>query len=171
MASLAPGQYPEVLYISCSDSRIMLSRILGAKPGEVFVTRTIAHIVPTYTAALAGETAVAAVLEYAVLHLRVKHIVLCGHSACGSMQALGHTHHLEPGLSAWLHHAMEAQTRVGADAGLDALIAANALVQLERLRRYPFIAAAEAVGTLTLHGWIYDFVTGCVRVYDPQQDT
>lgn len=169
MASLAAGQHPEALYIGCSDSRILPSRILGAEPGEFFVTRNIANIVPDYAAAQAGETAVAAVLEYAVLHLKVEHIVLCGHTACGGMQALSHAHHLEPGLTAWLHHAEEALARVGADADLDALIAANVLVQLEHLRSYPFIAEAEAAGTLTLHGWIYDFVSGRVRVYDPQQ--
>lgn len=169
MAELAQGQHPQVLYIGCSDSRIMPSRILGAKPGEVFVTRTIANVVPDYAAAQAGETAVAAVLEYAVLHLKVKHIVVCGHTACGGMQALSHAHHLEPGLQAWLHHAEAAQTRVAEAHDLDALIAENVLLQLEHVRSYPFIAEAEAAGRLTLHAWVYDFVSGRVRAYEAQQ--
>ncbi len=169
MAELAHGQHPQVLYIGCSDSRILPSRILGAKPGDVFVTRNIANLVPDYAAAQAGETAVAAVLEYATLHLKVEHIVLCGHSACGGMQALSHAHHLEPGLRAWLRHAEAALTRAGAAADLDALIEANVLVQLEHLRSYPFIAEAEAAGRLQVHGWVYDFVSGRVRIYDAQR--
>lgn len=172
MAELAQGQHPTLLYIGCSDSRILPSHILDAHPGTVFATRNIANIVPPYTAMQQGETAVAAVLEYAVLHLKVADIVLCGHSCCGGMQALAHVEALEPGLRRWLQYAQDAQTRVPpevADAArLDALIEANVLLQLEHLRSYPFIAEAGRAGTLRLHGWVYDLSSERVRAYEAE---
>ncbi|MGC9393464.1 MAG: carbonic anhydrase [Anaerolineae bacterium] len=172
MAELAQGQHPSLLYIGCSDSRILPSHILDAHPGTVFTTRNIANIVPPYTAAQQGETSVAAVLEYAVLHLKVTDIVVCGHSCCGGMQALAHIEALEPGLRQWVQYAQDAQARVpvGADAEtrLDALIEANVLLQLEHLRSYPFVAEAEQAGTVRLHGWVYDLASERVRAYEAE---
>ncbi len=172
MAKLVQGQHPTLLYIGCSDSRVLPSHILDTHPGTVFTTRNIANIVPPYTAMQQGETAVAAVLEYAVLHLKVADIVLCGHSHCGGMQALAHMETLEPGLRQWLQYAHNAQARIPhalKDAArLDALIEANVLLQLEHLRSYPFIAEAEGAGTLRLHGWVYDLATERVRAYEAE---
>lgn len=172
MAELAQGQHPALLYIGCSDSRILPSHILDAHPGTVFTTRNIANIVPPYSAMQRGETAVAAVLEYAVLHLKVADIVLCGHSCCGGMQALAHVERLEPGLRHWLQYAQDAQAHVPPEvaetARLDALIEANVLLQLEHLRSYPFIAEAEQAGTLCLHGWVYDLASERVRAYEAE---
>lgn len=170
MQELAHGQHPTMLYIGCSDSRILPSHILDIHPGTVFTVRNIANIVPPYTAMEQGETAVGAVLEYAVLHLKVCDIVLCGHSSCGGMQALAHAEGLEPALRTWLAYAKAARVRVpdGLDEGaqLDALIEANVLLQVEHLRTYPFIAEAEQAGKLRLHGWVYDLATEQVRAYD-----
>lgn len=170
MQELAHGQHPTMVYIGCSDSRILPSHILDTHPGTVFTVRNIANIVPPYTAMEQGETAVGAVLEYAVLHLHVKDIVLCGHSFCGGMQALAHADGLEPALRAWLAYAKDAEMLVSdnldAEAQLDALIEANVLLQLQHLRSYPFIAGAEQAGTLRLHGWVYDLATEQVRAYD-----
>ncbi len=172
MAELAQGQHPTLLYIGCADSRILPSHILDSHPGVAFVTRNIANIVPPYTALEQGESAIAAVLEYAVLHLKVAEIVVCGHSCCGGMQALAHTEALEPGLRAWLAYAEAAPARVPAGlegaARLDALIEANVLLQVEHLRSYPFIAEAERAGTLHLHAWVYDIPTERVRAYEPE---
>lgn len=169
MAELAHGQHPTLLYIGCADSRILPSHILDAHPGTVFTTRNIANIVPPYTAMAQGETAIGAVLEYAVLHLRVADIVVCGHSHCGGMQALARVEALEPGLRQWLQYAQAAQARVPAEiadtARLDVLIEANVVLQLEHLRSYPFIAEAECAGTLRLHGWVYDLASERVRAY------
>jgi len=172
MAELAQGQHPALLYIGCSDSRILPSHILDDHPGTVFTTRNIANIVPPYSATQQGETAVIAVLEYAVLHLKVADIVLCGHSCCGGMQALAHVEALEPGLRHWLQYAQDAQTHIPTEvkdaARLDALIEANVLLQLEHLRSYPFIAEAERAGTLRLHGWVYDLASERVRDYEAE---
>jgi carbonic anhydrase len=169
MAELARGQHPTLLYIGCADSRVPPSHILEAHPGTVFTTRNIANIVPPYAAVQQGETAMAAVLEYAVLHLHIADIVVCGHSNCGGMQALAHIEALEPGLWQWLQYAQEAQTHIPVElkdtARSDALIEANVLLQLEHLRSYPFIAAAERAGTLRLHGWVYDLASERVRAY------
>ena len=144
MAELTQGQHPTLLYIGCADSRVLPSHILDAHPGAVFTTRNIGNIVPPYAAMQQGEMGVAAVLEYAVLHLHVADIVVCGHSNCGGMQALAHVEALEPGLRHWLQYAPDAEMPVpakGDDAArLDALIESNVLLQLEHLRSYPFVA-------------------------------
>lgn len=174
MAELAQEQHPTTLYIGCADSRILPSHILDLHPGTVFVTRNIANIVPPYSALEQGESAIAAVLEYAVHHLKVAEIVVCGHSGCGGMHALAHPEALEPGLRAWLAYAEAATARVPAAldgaARLDTLIEANVLLQVEHLRTYPFIAEAEHAGTLHLHAWVYDIPTERVRAYEPELD-
>ncbi len=170
MAALAQEQHPALLYIGCADSRIWPSHILDDHPGTVFVTRNIANIVPPYSALEQGDATVAAVLEYAVLHLKVADIVLCGHSNCGGMHALAHRDALSPGLRQWLRYAEAAPARMPDDlpeaAQLDALIEANVLLQVEHLRTYPFIAEAEQAGTLRLHPWVYDIPTERVRAYE-----
>ncbi len=165
---LASGQHPQILYVGCADSRIMPSCILGDKPGDVFVTRNIANVVPP---ADAGESAVGAVIEYAVRHLHVSHIVVCGHSLCGGIQSLDKPpSEAEPALSHWLDYARPARDHVPADTGeerrLDATIEANVLLQVAHLRTYPCVREAEAAGQLQLHAWVYDFRCGRVRSYD-----
>jgi len=175
MAELAQGQHPALLYIGCADSRVLPSHILDAHPGTVFVTRNIANIVPPYPAIEQGETSVAAVLEYAVLHLHVSDIVVCGHSCCGGMQALAQGGHgLEPALQNWLAYAQDAPARVpegltGSEC-LDALIEANVLLQVEHLRTYPFILEAEQAGEVYLHAWVYDLTSERVRAYEAEAD-
>ncbi len=168
MQQLALGQHPQVLYIGCADSRIMPSRILGAKPGDVFVMRNVANIVPPADAA---DYAVGAVIEYAVRHLHVPHIVVCGHALCGGIQSLHKPHsEAEPALSHWLDYARPARDQAPADTSeehrLDAIIEANVLLQVAHLRTYPCVREAEATGLLQLHAWVYDFRCGRVRSYD-----
>jgi carbonic anhydrase len=170
LAELAQGQHPQILYIGCSDSRVMPSRVLGAEPGEVFVIRNIANVVPPATA---PDQTVAAVLTYAVLHLHVAHIVVCGHSLCGGIQSLGVAHgHLEPALDHWLAYARPACNHVPAalkDAEcLDATIEANVLLQVSHVRTHSFVAQAEAAGKLRIHAWVYDLRRGLVRAYDAE---
>ncbi len=170
MAELAEGQHPTMLYIGCADSRILPSHILNAQPGTVFTMRNIANIVPSYEAMQRGEMAVAAVLEYAILHLKVTDVIVCGHSSCGGIQALLHGHGLEPALDNWLAHARAVLDQVPADLAksehLDALIEANVVLQLEHLRSYPFIAEAEREGSIRLHGWVYDLTSERVRSFE-----
>ncbi len=169
MDKLSHGQQPRILYVGCSDSRIMPSEILGAEPGDVFVMRNVANVVPP---AEANDHAVGAVLEYAVIHLQVSDILICGHALCGGIQSLGFPHDdAEPALSHWLDYARPALSKISpALKGierLNATIEANVLLQVENVRTYPCVREAEKEGRLHIHAWVYDFVHGLVRAYDP----
>ncbi|HHS98117.1 MAG TPA: carbonic anhydrase [Chloroflexi bacterium] len=157
------GQSPSVLFIGCSDSRVMPSRVLGARPGDVFVMRNVANVVPP---ADAGESAVGAVIEYAVVHLKVPHIVVCGHLDCGGVHALDASldPHREPHITRWLAYIRPALQEIPPDltgeARHRAVVEANVRLQLRHLRTYPCVAQALREGRLTLHGWVYDLGTG-----------
>ena len=98
------GQAPKVLFIGCSDSRVPPEVIVDAGPGVLFVTRNIANVVPPYGS---GETAVGAVVEYAVRHLHIQQIILCGHTDCGGIKALDAQPNWdrEPHIARWLRVA------------------------------------------------------------------
>ncbi len=169
------GQRPEVLFIGCSDSRIVPELLTGARPGDLFVIRNVANLVPPYGT---GEVSVGAVVEYAVLHLHVKHIVVCGHTDCGGIKALDApvdwSH--EPHLARWIEYARPAKTKVEAgdwpaqERHL-ATVRENVLLQLEHLRSYDPVHDGEQAGTLALHGWVYHLETGIVEAYDRQAGT
>ncbi len=168
MEKLAHGQSPQVLYIGCSDSQVMPSRILGAAPGDIFVVRNIANVVPPTDAPAPG---VGAVLEYALMHLGIRHIVICGHSFCGGIQALDlPPDESEPHLSQWLTYARPAKGRVldklKGYARHNAIVETNVLLQVEHLMTYPYIKEAIEAGELEIHPWVYDFRSGRVRIYD-----
>ena len=170
---LAAGQHPEVLLITCSDSRIDPNLITQTHPGELFVIRNAGNIVPPYSAGSGGETAT---IEYAVKALKVQNIVVCGHSHCGAMQGLLNPDGLAslPVVASWLANATETAEVVrdqfadltGAEL-LARTVAENVLVQLRNLQTHPSVADALAKGTLKLHGWVYEFETGEVTAYDP----
>ncbi|QXP85729.1 carbonic anhydrase [Methylococcus sp. Mc7] len=171
---LAQGQSPEVLFITCSDSRINPNLITQTEPGELFILRNAGNIVPPYGAGQGGE---AATIEFAVAGLGVKDIIVCGHSHCGAMKGL-----LEPpssrdfpALTQWLSHA-ESTRRIVRDkyAGregaslINVTIQENVLAQMENLRTHPVVASGLAQGKLKLHGWVYKIETGQVFGYDPE---
>lgn len=173
---LAHGQSPEALFITCSDSRINPNLITQTGPGELFILRNAGNIVPPHGAANGGE---GATIEYAVAALKVRDIIVCGHSHCGAMNGLLNLDSLDnlPSVRQWLSHA-EATRRIVkqnyqhlCDAPLlTATIEENVLVQLENLRTHPAVAAALARGELNLHGWVYKIETGEVFAYDPEQE-
>jgi carbonic anhydrase len=170
---LARGQNPDTLFITCSDSRIDPSLIMRTKPGELFILRNAGNIIPPYGASNGGE---APTVEFAVVGLQVRDIVVCGHSHCGAVKGLLHPDKLIdlPNVAAWLYHA-EATRRIMFEKYkhctpaelLTASIEENVLVQLENLATYPFVSERLRAGTLDLHGWVYDFETGEVHAYDP----
>ncbi|MGD8464574.1 MAG: carbonic anhydrase [Anaerolineae bacterium] len=172
---LAQDQNPQVLFITCSDSRIDPDLITSSQPGDLFVARTIANVVPPFGS---GAIGVGAAIEYAVLHLNVEHLVVCGHTDCGGIHALG-THidlSREPHLARWIDYARPAKTKVDAsglpqDARHLSMVRENVLLQLENLRSYDPVRHGERNGTLVLHGWVYYVDTGQVEMYDPVQDT
>lgn len=170
---LADGQSPDCLFITCSDSRIDPNRLTQTKPGELFVLRTAGNIVPPYGAVLGGE---AATIEYAVAALKIRNIVVCGHSHCGAMSGLLTPENLQtlPAVRSYLEHA--AATRQIIDENysdiadfakkLNQTVETNVLVQIENLRTHPTVAAAVRRQELELHGWVYHFESGQVTAFD-----
>jgi carbonic anhydrase len=102
---LASSQHPETLWIGCSDSRLQTGHVSQARAGELFIPRNIGNIVPIH------DWNFATVLEYAVVHLKVKEVVVCGHSNCGAIRALD-KESTDSYIPLWLNNAREAKTRV-----------------------------------------------------------
>jgi carbonic anhydrase len=169
-------QRPEALFVACSDARVMPARLVGAKPGDLFMLRNIANIVPPY---IQTEIGIASVLEYAILHLQVPHIVICGHTDCGGIKALDRELDLtrEPALSRWLDLARPAKREVDfrmSDLSLQerhrAIVEENVLRQLDNVQSYPFVRRALEEGRLELHGWVYYLEEKEIRYYDPARE-
>jgi carbonic anhydrase len=168
------GQAPEVLVIGCCDSRAPIELITQIEPGDLFVLRNVANIVPPYGT---GEMSVGAAVEYAVLHLQVKHIVILGHTDCEGIRALEvpPNWRREPHVARWIEHARPARTKVEAS-GLPqeqwplATVRENVLLQLEHLRSYDPVREGEWAGRLALHGWLYHLRTGGFERYHVQRN-
>ncbi len=174
-ALAAQGQSPKVVLITCSDSRVVPELILSADPGEMFVLRNVANIVPPFGLGEAGPGAAA---EYAVLHLGVEHLLVLGHTDCGGLKALDYPPDAlrEYHVARWIENARPAQTMVQAG-GLPAeerplaTVRENVLLQLEHLRSYDAVRDAERRGTLALHGWVYHLENGALERFDPTTRT
>ncbi|MGP4007868.1 carbonic anhydrase [Streptomyces sp. 4N124] len=170
-ARLAEGQSPEVLFITCSDSRVVPALITGARPGQLFELRTAGNIVPPY--ASEHPTSEAATIEYAVEVLGVRDIVVCGHSHCGAVGALVRGDDLDavPAVRDWLAAATPRPQGAAGDPTVAEGVQSHVLAQLLRLRSYPCIAQKQAQGQLALHAWYYEVHTGAVQAHSPQTDT
>jgi carbonic anhydrase len=172
--SLANGQSPQVLFITCSDSRVDPNLITQAQPGEIFHLRNAGNIVPTYGEG--GGCGEAATIEYALSALGIRNVVVCGHTDCGAMTALLHPKKVEdlPAVSGWLKHSESARRIALAHASADEasrkkmVIEQNVLAQLVHLQTHPAAAALLASGELNLFGWVYEIATGRVLAYSPE---
>lgn len=174
---LSKGQQPLALLITCSDSRICPDMLMQTRPGELFVLRTAGNIVPPYGAVHGGE---AATIEYAIAALKVRDIIVCGHSHCGAMAALFQYQELNklPAVKSYLKHAEATRRIIGENyqdvtdptQRLNLTIEENVLVQLENLRTHPAVAAAVGREELNLHGWVYQFENGRVLSYSPSDE-
>ncbi|MFF4584063.1 carbonic anhydrase [Streptomyces sp. NPDC001388] len=169
---LAEGQYPEALFITCSDSRVIPALITGARPGEMFELRNAGNIVPPHGGQ--GASGEAATIEYALEVLGVQDIVVCGHSHCGAMGALKSGDDLSalPGVDAWLQLARprlaSALDGPAEDPRLREVAQLNVVNQLTLLRSYPSARRRLDSGSLRLHGWYYEVDTG--RVHELDED-
>src|SRR6202453_1486542 len=174
-------QTPHALIVTCADSRIDPEMITQSRPGDIFVTRNVGNLVPAYGEMLGG---VSAVIEYAVTALKVRHVVVCGHSDCGAMKGLLHPEGVEkmPTVQRWLRNADAALSVANSLAKQDEkpgelmqrLTEENVLLQLQHLRTHPSVAGAMAREELTISGWVYDIGRGEVgisvdgrRVFEP----
>jgi carbonic anhydrase len=161
------------LAVTCSDSRVVPELIVDARPGELFVVRNVANIVPPRGE---GDSSVGAVLEYALGHLPdMEQIVVWGHYGCGGIKALLEgTEALvaEPALRAWVTLAEEALRRLereederGAQERWDRLVELNVVLQMDHLLGYPVVAEAVEAGRVRLNGWVYDLATARLKAY------
>ena len=170
------GQSPKALMISCADSRVVPEHIMQADPGDLFVCRNAGNIVPPFAQKIGG---VSATVEYAVMALGVRDIIVCGHSDCGAMKAVAHPEMVAamPNVAVWLNHSDAAQ-KVVADAypGLDeaervrAISLENVVAQLAHLRTHPSVASGIARGEIALHGWFVDIHAGQILALDGETD-
>jgi carbonic anhydrase len=169
--AVSEPQRPHTLIVACADSRVDVETITSTGPGEVFIARNVGNMVPAFGEIPGG---VGAVIEYALDALKVRHVVVCGHSDCGAMKGL-----LSPAstismpyVERWLTHGLAARRiaqaiheQTGRDL-LTVLTEQNVLMQLAHLRTHPHIADALARKALTISGWVYDIATGHVRIWE-----
>lgn len=159
---LAKGQSPEFLYIGCSDSRVTAEDLMGVKPGEVFIHRNIANQV------IATDNNVNSVVQYAVEHLKVKHIIVCGHYECGGVKAA-----LNPSdmgqLNSWLQtlrdvyrfHRTELDNIADPQKRFDRLVDLNVREQCINIIKIDHVQRAwYKTGYPKIHGWVFDVKTG-----------
>jgi carbonic anhydrase len=167
---LAAGQSPEALFIACSDSRVSLEWLTQSGPGDLFVCRNAGNIAPVYGHA----DAVSSAIEYAVCALKVRDIVVKGHSDCGAMKGLLNPSALAelPDVRGWLRNAEEARRGLDPNApgALETLTKLNIRLQMDHLRTHPSVDAAVRAGALELHGWYYDIGSGTVEEWDAARD-
>jgi carbonic anhydrase len=179
-AKLALGQFPDALFIACSDSRVAPNLFASTEPGDLFVIRNVGNIVSPCgpEGKSAGDESEGAAIELAVLTLGVRDVIVCGHSECAAMRTLVERrgaslpHHL----GSWLRHASPALDRYlggarveGESAPHNQVSQLNALLQLEHLRSYGVVREAEAAGRLALHAWWFDIARAEVLGWRPSE--
>ncbi len=168
------GQKPETLFITCSDSRVVPNLITNTAPGELFIVRNVGNIVPAVHRGVLGG--VSAAIEYAIEVLEIPHVIVCGHTNCGAMEAILHPErmaHLKH-VPRWLSESAsipkiieERYGHLAPEAQTTAAVEENVLVQLENLRSFDFVARRLDAGTLQMSGWVFRISTGSVFNYDP----
>lgn len=164
------GQRPRAMVIACCDSRAAPEVIFNCRPGEIFVVRNVANLVPPY-APNSDYHGTSAALEFAVNRLNVEHIVVMGHSSCGGVHALIHGAAEQPTdfIETWMSIATAARTRALAAAGDDPVLACricereNVHESLKNLMTFPWIAARVAAGSLQLHGMVFDLEAATIE--------
>jgi carbonic anhydrase len=180
-ARLALGQSPDALYIGCSDSRVAVNVFASTDPGDLFVIRNVGNLVPPCKSdgKSTADESEAAAIEFALGTLNVSHIVICGHSECGAMQALanGRDKLKDKNLRAWLRHGEKGIDDLSAKPDFaktlsrhNRLSQFNVLQQLEHLKTYPIISERLKAGTLKLFGWWFELTNADVYAYEEEQN-
>ena len=163
---LSQLQTPEFLWIGCSDSRVPANQITGTQPGEIFVHRNIANMVVN------TDSNVLSVLEYAVNHLKVKHIIVCGHYGCGGIKAAMSNHDYKQVLNMWLRnikdvyrlHREELDAIQNEDLRVDKLCELNVKEQVMHLAKTSIVQRAwKHEQRPDLHGWVYGLKDGLIN--------
>ena len=167
---LAKLQTPEFLWIGCSDSRVPANEITGTQPGEIFVHRNVANLVVN------TDVNLLAVLDYAVTHLKVRHVIVCGHYGCGGIKAAATRTDFKPVLNMWLrnikdvirHHREELDAIQDEEARNDRLVELNVIEQVNNLAKTTIIQRCwKKEQRPHLHGWVYGLKDGIIKpVYE-----
>ncbi|KTD08220.1 carbonic anhydrase [Legionella jamestowniensis] len=165
---LSNGQYPDALFITCSDSRVDPNLFTHSNPGDLFAVRNVGNIIPPKETSTVSSEEVA--IEYALNVLKIKNIILCGHSDCGAMKGLlvPDLKQQLPSVASWLSHSSTVITTLKERKDvltLDDIVKQNVLVQIEHLKTYPAIAEKLKSKELTIHGWFYKFESGEIFIY------
>jgi len=173
------GQAPEALFITCCDSRVVANVITHSRPGDLFIVKNMGNFVPPFSENPLDGTGVAAAVEYAVEHLHVKDIIVCGHSDCGAIKALyrDRAHYADtPHIGEWLKNGERTMAIVAAnyphltrEERLEITSEENVLVQIENLRTYPIVKMALREGRIHVHAWYFEIGTGRVFSYSPER--
>lgn len=178
-AELALGQKPDALFIVCSDSRVAVNVFASTNPGDLFVVRNVGNLIPPCGCnghSVSDESEIAA-LEFALLNLKVRNIIICGHSECGAMNALynGREKLSMPHLKSWLVHAQPALDELKAKeihtpnlTPQNELSQLNVLLQIEHLKSYSIVKERMDAGELRIHGWWFDIANADVHGYDEE---
>jgi len=159
--NLSLAQNPEILYIGCSDSRVSAEELMGAKPGEVFVHRNIANMVPN------TDLSAMSVINYSVSYLKVKHVVVCGHYYCNGVKAAMKSKDMGL-LNPWLRnirdvyriHRYELDIIADEDLRYKRLVELNVQEQCINVLKTADVQKAYKERTLSVHGWVFDIKTG-----------
>jgi carbonic anhydrase len=165
---LEEGQFPDVMFITCSDSRIVPALIMSTRPGELFELRNAGNIVPPYSAM--SPSAESGTIEYGLQVLEVSNIIICGHSHCGAVGALARNDNLDnlPAVEAWLHSSGShtAVTTAGdtTDPALAAAVQQHLLTQIGHLYTHPAVRRRINDDRLRIHAWFYQVDTGAILV-------
>ena len=163
--NLSKDQEPDYLWIGCSDSRVPANEIIGAQPGELFVHRNIANLV------VHTDLNLLSVLEYAVTHLGVKHIIVCGHTGCGGVKASMSQNNFDL-LNKWLrnlkdvyfHHRLEVDAIENEEDRVNKLVEINVIEQVNNLVKTSVVQKAwKYKQSPKIHGWVYDMKTGLLN--------
>jgi carbonic anhydrase len=178
-ARLARGQAPDAMLIACSDSRVVPNLFASTDPGDLFVMRNVGNMVPPGKAdgTSKGDISEAAAVEFAVVNLMVRNIIVCGHSECGAMKSIleGDITGL-PNLDLWLHNGHVAldwlKTGKSPDPTLtthNQLSQLNVLLQMEHLLTYPCVKERIEQGAMGLFGWYFDIGHADVYAYEQSE--
>jgi carbonic anhydrase len=163
---LSQLQAPEFLWIGCSDSRVPANEITGTQPGEIFVHRNVANLVVN------TDVNLLAVLDFAVTHLQIKHVIICGHYGCGGIKAAATKTDYRPVLNMWLrnikdvmrHHRQELENITDEENRLDRLVELNVQEQVYNLAKTTIIQRCwEKERRPDLHGWVYGLKDGIIK--------
>jgi carbonic anhydrase len=164
--TLAHLQTPEFLWIGCSDSRVPANQITNTQPGEIFVHRNIANMVVN------TDVNLLSVLEFAITHLDVKHVIVCGHYGCGGVKAALNNHDYKQVLNMWLRnikdvyrlHRQELDSIDGEETRFDRLVELNVQEQIMALAKTSIIQRAwKHKKHPDLHGWVYGLKDGIIK--------